>query len=132
MRMQQIENKKGKVLHPDLSYKICGLCFKVHNELGRFRSEKSYADALEELLKKNNINYKREQSLSSSFKGEQKRRNIPDFIIENKIILDLKAKRIILKEDYFQMKRYLVASNKKLGLIVNFRQKYISPKRILN
>jgi len=130
--MQQIENKKGKVLYPDLSYKICGLYFKTHNELGRFRSEKSYADALEELLKKNNISYKREQSLSSSFKGEQKRRNIPDFIIENKIILDIKAKRIITKEDYFQMKRYLVVSNKRLGLIVNFRQKYISPKRILN
>jgi len=130
--MQQINGGKSKVLYPDLSYKICGLCFKVHNDIGRFRSEKSYADALEELLKENNINYKREQSLSPSFKGEHKQRNIPDFIIEDKIILDFKAKRIILKEDYFQMKRYLVSANKRLGLIVNFRQKYISPKRILN
>ena len=59
-------------------------------------------------------------------------RNIRDFVIEDKIILDLKAKRIVTKEDYYQMKRYLAVSNKKLGLIVNFRQKYISPKRILN
>lgn len=128
MRMQRVE----KIIYPELSYKICGLCFSVHNKLGQFRSEKSYADALEEILKKNKIDYKRETALPVSFTGESERRNIPDFTIDDKIILDLKAKRIVTKEDYYQMKRYLVASNKKLGLIVNFRQKYLSPKRILN
>lgn len=126
--MQQMQ----KVLYPELSYKVYGLCFGVHNKLGQFRSEKSYADALEEALKIAGISYQREQSLSASFVGENDRRNIPDFLIEDKIILDIKAKRIITKEDYYQMKRYLVASNKKLGLIINFRQKYLSPKRILN
>jgi len=123
---------KNKILYPDLSYKIYGLCFKVHNDKGRFRSEKSYADALESVLKENNINYKREFALPSSFKGEQSRRNIPDFIIEDKVILDIKAKRIITKEDYYQMRRYLEAGRKKLGIIVNFRQKYLSPKRVAN
>ncbi|OGF62932.1 hypothetical protein A2926_02425 [Candidatus Giovannonibacteria bacterium RIFCSPLOWO2_01_FULL_44_40] len=126
--MQQMD----KVLYPELSYKVCGLCFKIHNDLGQFRSEKSYADALEEVLKLAGISYRREQSLGASFAGENDRRNIPDFIIEDKIVVDLKAKRIVSKEDYYQMKRYLVASDKKLGLIVNFRQKYLSPKRILN
>lgn len=121
-----------KILYPDLSYKICGLCFKIHNELGRFRSEKSYADALEDLLKKNNINYLRESPLNPAFEKEKERRNIPDFLIEDKVILDLKAKRIVTKEDYFQMRRYLISGNKKLGLIVNFRQNYLSPKRVLN
>lgn len=121
-----------KVLYPDLSYKICGLCFNVHNQLGRFRSEKSYADALEDLLKENNINYFREKPFDPAFKSEKTRRNIPDFLIEDKIVLDVKSKRIITKEDYFQMKRYLISGNKKLGLIVNFRQNYISPKRVLN
>lgn len=53
-------------------------------------------------------------------------------MVDDKVILDIKAKRIIIKEDYFQMKRYLAASGKKLGIIVNFHQKYISPKRVLN
>ena len=126
--MQQME----KVIFPELSYKICGLCFEVHNRLGQFRSEKSYADALEEALKTSGITYQREHALDASFAGENDRRNIPDFVIEDKIVMDLKAKRIVTKEDYFQMKRYLTASGKKLGLIVNFRQKYLSPKRILN
>lgn len=123
--------KADKIIYPELSYTVCGLCFETHNQLGRFRNEKQYADALDVLLNKNNIKYKREEFLPSSFEGEKKR-NIPDFIIENKIILDLKAKRIITKEDYFQMKRYLSSSSLKLGIIVNFRQNYINPKRVIN
>jgi len=122
----------NKIIYPELSYKICGFCFNVHNNLGRFRSERSYADALEKLLAEAKINYSREQALEASFAGEKNRRNIPDFIIDNRIILDLKAKRIITKEDYFQIRRYLSASGKRLGLIVNFRQKYLSPKRVAN
>lgn len=119
------------LLHPELSYKICGLCFQVHNDLGRYKNEQQYADALEIVFKKNQINYIREKFLSPSFEGEQNR-NKPDFLVEDKIVVDLKAKTIITKEDYFQMKRYLDASKKDLGLIVNFRQKYLNPKRVVH
>lgn len=57
--------------------------------------------------------------------------NIADFLIENKIIIEAKAKQFILKDDYYQIQRYLQASNIKLGLLVNFRNKYIKPKRII-
>src|SRR3989344_80633 len=116
MPMMQMNEK---VIYPELSYKICGLCFSVHNKLGRYRNEKQYADALENLLKENNIIYVRESSLVPSFEGEKTRRNIVDFIVEDKIIIELKARNIILKDDYFQTSRYLVSSNKKLGLIFN-------------
>jgi len=120
------------ILYPELSYKICGLCFYIHNKLGRYRNEKQYADAFECLLKENKIKYLREKSLPPSFKGEKDKRNTPDFIVVDKIIVDLKAKDFITKEDYFQMRRYLVSYNKELGLIINFRQKYLYPKRVLN
>lgn len=120
------------LIYPDLSYKICGLCFNVHNKLGRYRSEKQYADSLEEILKENKIDYKRELKLPPSFKGEKEGRNIPDFIVDDKIIIDLKAKLVISKDDYFQMQRYLISYKKKLGLIFNFRQIYLRPKRIIN
>lgn len=124
--------KRDIVLYPELSYTICGLCFKIHNNLGRYRNEKQYADALEASFKDNNISYIREKALPNSFAGEHPRRNIPDFIIDDKIILDIKAKRIVTKEDYFQMKRYLNSSNRKLGILINFRQIALAPKRILN
>lgn len=121
-----------KVIYPELSYKITGILFTVHNELGRFCNEKQYCDALEELLKKLSIKYERERVLEKSFEGEKLGRNKIDFIIEEKILLEIKAKRVIEREDYYQTKRYLSALNFKLGLIVNFRDKYITPKRILN
>lgn len=124
--------KPDGVLYPELSYKITGLLYAVHNELGPERSEMSYADALEQKFKETGVNYKREKAMVASFLGEGARRNVPDFIIEGIIVIDLKAKRIVTKEDYFQMRRYLSASSLKLGLIVNFRQKYLSPKRVLH
>lgn len=130
--METNATNKNKVIFKELSYKICGLCFKIHNILGRFRNEKQYGDALEKILTEHGIKYEREYIIPVSFEGEEKRRNRPDFLIENSILLDLKAKRIITKEDYFQMRRYLVSSGKKLGLIVNFRQNHLSPKRILS
>lgn len=97
------------ILHPELSYKICGLCFYVHNWLGRYRNEKQYADAPEDLLKESGAKYVREKPLPASFPGEKNRRNIPDFIVDDKIVIDLKAKPLITKDDYFQMRRYLVS-----------------------
>lgn len=119
-----------EIILKDLSYKITGICFKVHNELGRFCRERQYSDKLEELLKEEDVSYVREieiSDLTDSSKGNQ-----ADFIIESKIIIDLKAKKFITKEDYYQMLRYLKASNLELGLIVNFRNTFLKPKRVLN
>lgn len=121
-----------KIIHKELSYKVCGLCFEVHNQLGRYRNEKQYADALENILKVNQLDYKREFVIPISFNGELERRNIADFLIEDVLVLDAKAKTVLTKEDYFQMQRYLASANKKLGILVNFRQKYLSPKRVIN
>lgn len=118
-----------EVLYPELSYAINGACFNVHNELGRFCREIQYADELEREFSKRKINYKREQRL---YKEGAFTRNILDFIIEDCIILELKAKVVITKEDYYQTKRYLISSDKKLGLIVNFRDTYLKPRRVLN
>jgi len=122
----------NKLIYPELSYKITGILFMVHNELGRFCNEKQYADAIEKYFKKFNLSYRREKILPPSFEEELKGRNKIDFLIENKIIVEIKAKRLLVREDYYQTKRYLVALNKKLGLLVNFRDKYLRPKRILN
>ena len=124
--------KNKSILYPELSYKLYNLFFKTHNELGRFRNEKQYCDYFEYLLRENKLGYVREFELLISFNGEKKRRNIVDFIIEDKIIIDFKTKTIITKEDYFQMQRYLISAGKELGIIVNFRQKSIKPKRVLN
>ena len=122
----------GKVVYKELSYQINGLLFQVHNDLGRHKNEKQCADYFEYLLKKNSIRYKREYILNPSFKGEKESRNVCDFIIEDKIVVELKTVRFLTQEDYFQVKRYLSCSGLRLGILVNFRQKYLTPKRVLN
>ena len=118
-----------EIVHPELSYKINGLFFNVHNRLGRFCREKQYADELEVELKNSGLRYKRESRVinENGFTG-----NVTDFIIEECIVLELKSKPILTKQDCYQAKRYLISTGKKLCLLVNFRDTYLKPKRVLN
>ncbi len=122
-------NKRG-IIHKELSYLINGLLFKVHNQLGRYCREKQYADYFETILKENNIKFEREKELSID-KIENQFTNRVDFVINNMLLIDLKAKDLVTKEDYYQMNRYLNASGLDLGLIVNFRNKYLKPIRVI-
>lgn len=126
--MTQINN----LYHPKLSYQLTGHLFKIHNELERYKTERQYCDAFEKILKDENIQYYREVELNKIFENISQNGNIPDFVIERKIIIDFKAKKFITKEDYFQMLRYLDIANLPLGLIVNFRLTYLKPKRVVN
>ena len=123
---------EDKLIHKELSYKIRGLLFLIHNELGQYRNEKQYGDALEHKLKENKIVYEREKILPPSFQGEHNGRNKVDFLIENKVILELKHVSSLSKDDYFQCKRYLVTLNLELALLINFRTRYLMVNRILN
>ena len=124
-------NKDDKIIYRELSYWLTGLLFGVHKELGRFCREKQYGDKLEIVLKSEGIGFEREKTLPL-FEVDNQRTNIVDFSIDNKILLDLKAKPFITKEDYYQMQRYLKASGYKLGLLVNFRSRYLKPLRVIN
>jgi GxxExxY protein len=121
----------SEVVYPNISYKIAGYCFNVHNELGRFCREKQYADKLEQLLKVSDLEYEREFEIRK-FNLNSPPGNRVDFLVDKRVIIDLKAKRIITKDDYYQMLRYLRGAEIKLGFIVNFRESYLKPKRVLN
>ncbi|MBI5530840.1 MAG: GxxExxY protein [Candidatus Doudnabacteria bacterium] len=117
-------SQKTVLFYPELSYEITGALYKVHNELGMYGREKQYGNIFEQKLKDKGIAYIREGRIGDSG-------NIVDFIVENKIIIELKAKRILLKEDYEQLQRYLQSTGIKLGILVNFRNKYIHPVRVV-
>ena len=119
-----------QIVYRKLSYVINGLLFDIHNKLGRFCREKQYGDALEKLLLEEFIVFEREKSLSMA-DIDNRFTNKVDFAINNQLLIDLKAKPVITKEDYYQMQKYLQASSYNLGLIVNFRNKYLKPIRVI-
>lgn len=114
----------AKLIFPELSYILTGVCFDVHNQLGRFSRERQYCDAIETRLKELGIPYKREHTIPGTG-------NRLDFLIDGKIVLEVKVKTFLLKEDYYQLQRYLQILGVKLGLLINFRNRYIKPKRIV-
>ena len=115
---------KDGLIYPELSYKLNGICFAVHNDIGCYAKERQYCDLIEEKLKEERISYKREYPIGDSG-------NNVDFLVDDKIIIEAKAKRILTKEDYYQTQRYLQESKIRLALLVNFRNRYIQPKRIV-
>lgn len=124
-------NDANKLIFPELSYKLTGIFFEIHNRLGRYCRERQYTDALEEILRDTKISYRREPEIIL-IAPDSPAGNRPDFIVDNKVIIDIKAKRFIIKEDYYQMLRYLESAKMKLGFIVNFRSRYLKPKRVVN
>lgn len=122
--MIQMNTNANKIIYPELSYTVTGILFASHNEIGPYAREKQYADTIEKKLKETNINYKRECKIGESG-------NTVDFIIDGKIILELKAKRILVRDDYYQLQRYLQETQIPLGLLVNFRNKFIKPVRVV-
>jgi len=122
--MHTNDTNNTNLIYPRLSYVIVGICFEIHNSLGRYAREKQYCDKIEEKMKELNICYKREFTVPNTG-------NRIDFLIDNKIILEAKTKRVITREDYFQLQRYLQCLDIRLGLLVNFRNQYIKPKRIV-
>ncbi len=121
-----------EIIYPELSYKVTGLCMKTQEKVGRFGKEKQYADALEILLKQEGVPYRRETPLAINIGNGVVGGNVADFVIADIILLEIKAVPFLRKQDFYQTMRYLEAANLRLGLLVNFRSRYLKPKRILN
>lgn len=124
--------KKIKLVYSDISYKLIGLAFEVFNELGFGYKEKYYQKAYEKLLIRDKTKYKKEVYAIIKFQETDLARIYLDFLIENKVILELKAKDRFLRSNIKQVHSYLKANNLKLGLIINFTKFGIKHKRVLN
>ncbi len=122
----------SQILYKNESYFVVGLCMDVHNELGKGFSEAVYSDALEIELKSNGVPFRKEAKFDIIYKGELlKHHYFADFIIDDKIILELKAVENISSSHVKQTMNYLAASKMKLGLIVNFGEDQLTYKRVL-
>ena len=121
-----------EILYKDESYKIIGLCMEVYNILGKGFSEIVYKDALEYEFKINNIPYLREKEYIISYKEIiLPHKYDADFVVFDKIILEVKAVEAITQGHLKQSLNYLAASKMRLSLVVNFGEDKLNHKRVI-
>ena len=122
----------NKLIYPDLSYKIVGILFKVQNELGNKYQEKYYQRAIEIELKNQNIKFVKEIPVDLQYAAEKIGKYFFDFLIDDKVVLEIKAIPRLRPRDFKQVLAYLKSINLKLGIIANFRPEQLTFHRILN
>ncbi|MDO8470142.1 MAG: GxxExxY protein [bacterium] len=121
-----------ELILPELSYAIIGAAFTVFNHLGWGFSEKDYGNALAIELQKQTINFKREVYVPLRYGPENVGRYFADFIIEGKILVELK---VVHKLGYTHAKQvlgYLRSGGFRLGLLIYFTNGGVKYRRILN
>ena len=126
-------NKSDGLMCADETYKLIGLCMKVHRELGCGFLEPVYQEAFEMLLKMEGIPYQREKMLPIYFLGQKLNKEYyADFVCYDKIILEFKAVSTLTTAHETQLMNYLKASKMKLGLLCNFAEPSFVYRRFVN
>ena len=120
------------LIYKNEAYDIIGACMEVHRELGKGFTEIVYSDALEIEFKRIKMNYQKEVRFDISYKGVLITHHYKaDFVIDDKIILEIKAIDILTSSHVKQTLNYLAASRLKLGLLVNFGQDSLQYNRVI-
>lgn len=116
------DNKKGKLLEADLCYKIRGALYNVANKYGKGLKEQIYQRALAEELTKLGLKFQQQKRINiySLDTGKQLGVYVPDFLVEDKVIIEIKSSNFTTKRDIEQQRSYLRASIYEVAYLVNF------------
>ena len=112
--------EKSKLLYPKESYEIRGACFWVWKEFGGAFKEKIIENALIIELKKRGLKVERQKRINIYYDGKRVGVYVPDIVVNGKILIELKCKAFITKEDEKQFWHYLKGSDYILGFLINF------------
>lgn len=108
------------MVHEDITEKIIGVFYEVYNNLGYGFLENVYENAMVKEFGLRGIKCVSQYPINVYYKEEVVGKYIADFLIEDKVIVELKAIREISKCDESQLLNYLTATNKNVGLLLNF------------
>ncbi|MFQ6084190.1 MAG: GxxExxY protein [Candidatus Aminicenantia bacterium] len=115
-----------------MSYTIIGILFEVYNNLGPGYKEKYYQKAIATAFKNADLSFKEQVYSLIVFKANNIGHCYFDFLIEDKIILEIKSGEKFLKQNINQIYSYLKVKKLKLGILANFTKEGLKFRRILN
>jgi len=131
-RYEEHKNWTGKYPFEELSRKIIGAAIEVHRELGPGFLENIYEEALKIELSENGINFEFQKEVRIKYLGTSIGTHRLDLLVENNIILELKAVKELADIHFAQLRSYLKATGLKVGLLLNFAKPTLEIKRIVN
>ena len=118
--------------YSNITSKIIGCAIEVHKVLGAGFQELIYQRALAKEMILQGVNFQREPEISIYYKEEMIGTRRIDFLVENKISVELKAIKALEEVHLTQAINYLEAYNLEIGLLVNFGTKSLEFKRLIN
>lgn len=129
---KSVVNKQEKEFpYKELTYKIIGAAMEVHKALGHGFLEAVYEEALTREFKRIGLIFKRQEKLDIMYKGEKIKEYETDFIVEDKVLVEIKAIKGLTKIDQAQLHNYLKATLKRIGLLFNFGTVSLEYKRVI-
>lgn len=122
----------SKIIYKELSYEIIGAAMEVHRILGPGFLEAIYQAALAHELTLQQISFEQFKDLSVIYKTQIVGSYEADFVIENKVILELKAVSTLHPKHEAQAINYLAATGLRLAILLNFGASSLQYKRVIN
>lgn len=114
----------------EVIYRVIGCMIAVHKELGPGFTEPVYRRALELELAYRQIHFQSEVEIKLTYRGKVVGKHRLDFLIEDRLIVELKAVEELHKKHYAQVRSYLKATGKRIGLLANFSDFQLDPRRV--
>ena len=130
--LKNVEDKKQKYQFEELSKKIIGAAIEVHRELGPGFLENIYEEALKIEFSEHNIDYESQKEIKIKYLGTEIGMHRLDLLVEEKIIIELKAVKEFADIHFAQLRSYLKATGLETGLLLNFSRSTLEIKRIVN
>lgn len=121
-----------EVIYPELSYKLIGTAFAVFNSHGFGMSEKFYQKVFAETLTSEGMPFIREKLVQKSYGDEKTVKWYLDFVVDDKIVLELKVKPKLGYVHIKQVLEYLKVTGYKLAILIYFTREGVKYRRILN
>jgi GxxExxY protein len=116
----------------EITYKVNGCAMKVHNTLGNGFQEVIYQRCLALELEKAGLGFERESEHVIYYEGVEVGTRRADFIVENEVVVEIKALIKLENVHLAQAKNYVVAYDKKVGLLINFGAQSLEFKKLFN
>ena len=115
-----------------LTYDIIGAAMEVHKTIGKGFLESVYKDCLRIEFDNRKILFEKEKKFEIIYKGIKiPRHYCADFLIENKVVIEIKAQSNLIEENVKQLLNYLAVSKCKLGLLINFGENSLKTRRFI-